>query len=148
MDWRRSWRSTADPTPECDRGPGRREVGGDRTCYAQVRAAWPTSRSEIPRGDQCGALSRTIRLRVADAALSFGHWRTVYGWFRELARRFLFQTIHDVALMLDRETAGREASPSAGVIDGQTIKGPARENKRLRRRQKGGRPQTPYCCGH
>src|SRR6476620_9293824 len=33
----------------------------------------------------------------------FGHWRTVYGWFRELARRFLFQTIHDVELMLDRE---------------------------------------------
>jgi transposase len=35
----------------------------------------------------------------------FGHWRTVYGWFRELARRFLFQTIHDVALMVDRERA-------------------------------------------
>ena len=35
----------------------------------------------------------------------FGHWRTAYGWFRELARRFLFQTIHDVELMLDRERA-------------------------------------------
>ena len=23
----------------------------------------------------------------------FGHWRTVYGWFRELARRFLFQSV-------------------------------------------------------
>ena len=41
----------------------------------------------------------------------FGHWRTVYGWFRELARRFLFQTIQDVELMLDRERHGREASP-------------------------------------
>lgn len=46
--------------------------------------------------------------------IHFGHWRTVYGWFRELARRFLFQTIHDVELMLDRERSGREASPSAG----------------------------------
>ncbi len=54
----------------------------------------------------------------------FGHWRTVYGWFRELARRFLFQTIHDVALMLDRENQGREASPSAAVIDSQSIKAP------------------------
>jgi transposase len=54
----------------------------------------------------------------------FGHWRTVYGWFRELARRFLFGTIHDVALMLDREWAGREASPSAAVIDSQSIKAP------------------------
>jgi hypothetical protein len=43
---------------------------------------------------------------------------------RELARRFLFQTIHDVTLMLDRERAGREASPSAGVIDSQSIKAP------------------------
>ena len=46
--------------------------------------------------------------------IHFGPWQTVYGWFRELARRFLFQTIHDVALMLDRERAGREASPTAG----------------------------------
>src|SRR5262249_33815012 len=44
--------------------------------------------------------------------------------FRELARRFLFQTIHDVALMVDREGAGREASPSAAVIDSQSIKAP------------------------
>src|SRR4029077_3959958 len=48
--------------------------------------------------------------------IHFGPWQTVYSWFRELARRFLFQTIHDVALMLDRERTGREANPSAGVI--------------------------------
>ena len=42
----------------------------------------------------------------------------------ELARRFLFQTIHDVALMVDRERAGREASPSAAVIDSQSVKAP------------------------
>jgi len=36
----------------------------------------------------------------------------VCGWFRELARQFLFQTIHDVAVMLDRQIAGREASPA------------------------------------
>ena len=57
--------------------------------------------------------------------IHFGHWRTVYGWFRELARRFLFQTIHDIELMLDRERTGREASPTAGVIDSQTVKAPA-----------------------
>jgi transposase len=56
--------------------------------------------------------------------VDFGHWRTVYGWFRELARRFLFQTIHDVELMLDREQAGREASPTAAVIDSQSVKAP------------------------
>ena len=40
-----------------------------------------------------------------------------------LARRFLFQTIHDVELMLDRERHGR-ASPTAAVIDSQMIKAP------------------------
>ena len=41
------------------------------------------------------------------------------------ARRFLFQTLHDVTLMLDRERAGREASPTAGVIDSQSVKASA-----------------------
>lgn len=59
----------------------------------------------------------------------FGHWRTVYGWFRELARRFLFQTVHDVELMLGREQAGQAASPTAAVIDSQTIKAPGAEER-------------------
>src|SRR5580658_11041984 len=29
----------------------------------------------------------------------FPPWPTVYWWFRRFVRRFLFQTIHDVALM-------------------------------------------------
>lgn len=54
----------------------------------------------------------------------FGPWQTVYWWFRRFVRRMLFQTIHDVSLMLDRERAGREASPSGGVLDSQTVKAP------------------------
>ena len=56
--------------------------------------------------------------------IHFGPWQTVYWWFRRLVRRLLFKTIHDVALMLDREQQGREASPSAGVVDSQTVKAP------------------------
>jgi transposase len=55
----------------------------------------------------------------------FGPWQTVYWWFRRLMRRFLFQTIHDLALTYDRERAGREASPSAGIVDSQSVKAPA-----------------------
>lgn len=58
-----------------------------------------------------------------------GHWRTVYGWFRELARRFFFQTIHDVELMPDRERQGREQWPSAAVVDSQTVKAPHAETR-------------------
>ena len=42
----------------------------------------------------------------------FPPWQTVYWWFRRFVRRFLFQTIHDVALMIDRERVGRQASPT------------------------------------
>ncbi|KXV76834.1 transposase [Acetobacter cerevisiae] len=54
----------------------------------------------------------------------FGPWQTIYWRLRRLIRRFLFQTIHDVYLMLDREAPGREASPPGGVIDSQSIKVP------------------------
>lgn len=37
-----------------------------------------------------------------------GPWQTAHGWFRELARRFLFLIIHDLALMVDRGRAGRK----------------------------------------
>jgi len=56
-------------------------------------------------------------------------------------RRFLFETIHDMALMIDRERVGREASPSAGAIDSQSVKAPA-ARARLRRRQEDRRAQA------
>src|ERR1700729_3346208 len=56
--------------------------------------------------------------------IPLGPWQTVARWFREVPRRFLCQTIHDLALMVDRERAGREASPSAAVIDSQSVKAP------------------------
>jgi len=39
-------------------------------------------------------------------------------------RRLLFRTIHDLALMLDRERCDREASPTAAILDSQSIKAP------------------------
>lgn len=57
-------------------------------------------------------------------------WQTVYWWFRRFVRLMPFRTIHDAALMLDRERAGREASPTAGVADSQTVKAPVPGAKR------------------
>jgi len=59
----------------------------------------------------------------------FPPWQTVYWWFRRFVRLLLFRTIHDVALMLDRERQGREASPTAGVIDSQSVKAPAAKQR-------------------
>jgi putative transposase len=55
----------------------------------------------------------------------FPPWQTVYWWFRRFVRRLLFQTIHDVALMIDRERAGRDQQPTAAVVDSQSVKAPA-----------------------
>jgi transposase len=55
----------------------------------------------------------------------FPPWETVYWWFRCFVRQLLFRTIHDIALMMDRERQGREASPSGGVLDSQSVKAPA-----------------------
>jgi transposase len=52
-------------------------------------------------------------------------WQTVCWRSRRFVRRLLFRTIHDIALMLDRERTGRAASPSAGVLDSQTVKAPS-----------------------
>lgn len=60
---------------------------------------------------------------------NFPPWQTVYWWFRRFVRRLLFNTIHDIALMIDRERAGREASPSAGIIDSQSVKAPAAKTR-------------------
>lgn len=59
----------------------------------------------------------------------FPPWQTVYYWFRRLMRRLLFQTIHDLALMLDRLLAGRQGQPSAGVVDSQSVKAPAAKER-------------------
>lgn len=39
-------------------------------------------------------------------------------------RRFLFRTIHDLALMLDQICEQREVVPSAGIVDSQSVKAP------------------------
>lgn len=55
----------------------------------------------------------------------FPPWQTVYWWFRRFVRSLLFQTIHDIALMMDREAHGRSPQPTGGVIDSQSVKAPS-----------------------
>jgi transposase len=55
----------------------------------------------------------------------FPPYETVYYWFRRFIRRMLFQAIHDVALMLDRQNSQRQSQPTAAIIDSQSVKAPA-----------------------
>lgn len=104
--------------------------------WAQIAPLMPApGRRGRPREIEFREVINAVRYLVRSGCgwrmlpIHFGAWQTVYGWFRELARRFLFQTIHDVSLMVDRERAGREASPSAGVIDSQSVKAPHAETR-------------------
>jgi len=57
--------------------------------------------------------------------IHFPPWQMVYWWFRRLARRLMFRTIHDIALMIDRARSGSAPEPTAAVIDSQSVKAPA-----------------------
>jgi transposase len=46
----------------------------------------------------------------------FPPWKTVYGWFTRFAR------INVILVAIDRERAGREAQPSAAIVDSQSAK--------------------------
>jgi transposase len=47
---------------------------------------------------------------------------TVYEWFRRLADGGWLETIHHALLMAVRQHQGREASPTLGIIDSQSVK--------------------------
>src|SRR3954451_2001191 len=49
-------------------------------------------------------------------------WPTVYRWFAAWRDDGLFETINQALVMSDRERVGREASPSAAIIDSQSVK--------------------------
>jgi putative transposase len=95
----------------------------------------PASRRGRPRRTSLREVVNALRYLVRTGCgwemlpHDFPPWQTVYWWFRALMRRFLFRTIHDLAVMVDRERAGREASPTAAVIDSQSVKAPAAQDR-------------------
>jgi putative transposase len=52
----------------------------------------------------------------------FPPWPTTYRWFARFRDDGTWETINHHLVMLDRERAGREASPTAAVIDSQSVK--------------------------
>jgi transposase len=53
---------------------------------------------------------------------NFPPWRTVYRWFARLRDSGVLESLNQHLVMLDRERGGREASPTAAVIDSQSVK--------------------------
>lgn len=49
-------------------------------------------------------------------------WQSVYRWFAVWRDSGLFETINHTLVMADRERVGRAASPSAAILDSQSVK--------------------------
>ena len=52
----------------------------------------------------------------------FPPWQTVYGYFRAFLTTGVWETIRHHLVMMLRESEGREASPTAVIIDTQSVK--------------------------
>ena len=65
-------------------------------------------------------------------------WQTVYYYLRRWQREGVWESIHQTLVMADRERNGREPSPSAAILDSQSVrtadqKGAQRAMMRVRR---------------
>ena len=109
-----------------------------RTAYPTdlTDAQWKRAEALIPPAKK-GGRPRTIEMReVFNAILylvrggiawrllphDFPGWSTVYHYFRCFRKNGTWQKIHDALRDEVRSEAGREASPSAAVIDSQSVK--------------------------
>src|SRR6201996_2256160 len=104
---------------------------------------WQTVEPLLPRPGKTGRRRRVDLREVLNAIRylartgcgwrmlprDFPPWQTVYWWFRRFVRLLLFRTIHDVALMIDRERSGRGGGATAGVIDSQSVKAPGAKKR-------------------
>jgi transposase len=52
----------------------------------------------------------------------FPPWQTVYHYLRRWEREGVWARVHHTLVMADRERVGRDASPSAAIIDSQTVR--------------------------
>jgi transposase len=99
-------------------------------------AEWSILKPLLPAARSCGrkrawpmreivnAIFYVLRGGIAWRLLpdSFPPWRTVYRWFARLRDDGVWESINHLLVMLDRERAGREASPAAAVVDSQSTK--------------------------
>jgi putative transposase len=99
-------------------------------------AEWELIAPMLPAARSGGRPRKTCLRRVMNAILyiasSGGAWRmlpkcfppvsTVRGYFYAWRNSGLLITINHILVMTARQQAGREASPSAGVIDSQSVK--------------------------
>ena len=107
-------------------------MGIDRTADPAGKARRPPAHGGRPRGDErCFLLGTGCQWRAIPKDLP--PKSTVYEYLMLWDWDGTLERIHHALYLLNRDLEDREASPSAGVIDSQSVKGA----------EKGGRASTP-----
>ncbi len=113
---------------------------------------WAVLEPLIPEARLGGRPRKAEKRHIVDAILyqlragsacrllphDFPPWQTVYYYLRRWQAEGVWATVHRNLLMADRERAGREASPSAAIIDSQSVrsadqKGDSKASMRVRK---------------
>jgi putative transposase len=97
---------------------------------------WAVIEPMIPDAAPGGRPRRAPKREIVEAVLyllragcswrllphDFPPWQTVCHYLRRWQREGVWTSVHHALVMADRERAGREASPSAAIIDSQTVR--------------------------
>ena len=99
-------------------------------------AQWALIEPMIPQAEPGGRPRKAATRDLVDAIMYFlragGSWRllphdlppwqTVYYYLRRWQREGVWTHVHHALVMADRERVGREASPSAAILDSQSVR--------------------------
>jgi putative transposase len=97
---------------------------------------WKLIRPLLPKPSTRGAPQRICRRRILNAIFyllrsgcpwrllpkDFPHWKTVYGLFRKWRDEGTWQRIHDALRKKVRKAAGKKPTPTAAILDSQSVK--------------------------
>ena len=111
--------------------PARRRYDTDLT-----DAQWEVLAPRIPDARSGGRPRKATSRELVDAILYFLRtsvawrllphdlppWQTVYYYLRRWQREGVWERIHHTLVMADRERNGREPSPSAAILDSQSVR--------------------------
>ena len=97
-------------------------MGSPRASDAGTEPAGAATRMAAARDRECDFLRAAGRGGLATASNDLPPRTTVYRWFSQWRDTGLFESMNHLLVMADRERVGREASPSAAVLDSQSVK--------------------------
>ena len=97
-------------------------MGFDRTAHTVAEAHRASAQDGLARGCERAFVYGLLGRSVAASAQDFPPFSTVQKYFYRWRDGGLLRTINSELVMAAREREGREASPTAGVIDSQSVK--------------------------